>query len=137
MTKPLMELRMQSDELRIGIAEGSIEFAVRTVHMVNSLPKTPAGFAIASQVVRSGTSIGANLQEAQSALSKKDFIHSVNISLKEARETYYWLNILSKSGLLPPRKLILLLKENDEIIRILVTIVKRSRNNSALLTHNS
>ncbi|MBI2196934.1 four helix bundle protein [Candidatus Daviesbacteria bacterium] len=105
--------------------------------MVNSLPKTPAGYALASQVVRSGTSIGANLQEAQSAASRKDFIHLVNISLKEARETYYWLTILSRSQLIPSKKLGLLLKENDEIIRILVTILKKSRNNSALLTRNS
>ncbi|MFH1535985.1 MAG: four helix bundle protein [Patescibacteria group bacterium] len=131
------EFRVQSEELRIGIAERSIEFAVRIIPMVNSIPKTPAGYAIASQIVRSGTSIGANLQEAQSASSKKDFIHCVNIALKEARETYYWLTLLSRSQLIPPKKLCLLLKENDEIIRILVTIVKKSRNNSALLTRNS
>jgi four helix bundle protein len=134
---------MQSEELRIGITDRSLdtdrslEFAVRIVHMVNTLPRTPAGFALASQVVRSGTSVGANLQEAQSALSKKDFIHSVNISLKEARETYYWLQIISRSELIPIKKLGLLLKENDEIIRILVTIVKNAKKNSALLTHNS
>lgn len=128
---------MQSKELRIGIVERSIEFAVRIVHMTNSLPRTPAGYAIASQVVRSGTSIGANLQEAQSGSSKKDFIHSVNIALKEARETYYWLTIISQSELISLKKLSLLLKENDEIIRILVTIVKKSRNNSTLLTRNS
>lgn len=128
---------MSNEELRIGIVERSIEFAVRIVSMVNSLPKTPAGYAIASQVVRSGTSIGANLQESQSALSKKDFTHCVNISLKEARETYYWLIIISRSELITANKLSLLLKENDEIIRILVTIVKKAKNNSALLTHNS
>lgn len=128
---------MQSKELRIGIVERSIEFAVRIVHMANSLPKTPAGYALASQVVRSRTSIGANLQEAQSALSKRDFIHSANIALKESRETYYWLIIVSRSELLPIKKMSLLLKENDEIIRILVTIVKNAKNNSALLTHNS
>lgn len=108
---------MQNVELRISITDRTIEFAVRIVHMINSLPKTPAGFAISSQIVRSGTSIGANLQEA--------------------RETYYWLTIISRAKLIPSEKLSLLLKENDEIIRILVTIVKKSRNNSELLTRNS
>lgn len=121
---------MQNDQLRIDILERSTKFAVRIVKLANSLPKTPSGFALASQIVRSGTSIGANLQEAQSAISKKDFIHCVTISLKEARETYYWIEILHKSELVSASKVGLLSKENDEIIRILATIVKKTKINS-------
>src|SRR5581483_3997451 len=111
------------------IAARSTDFAVRIVKLTNLLPRNPAGYAIASQLVRSGTSIGANLQEAQSASSRKEFIYCVNISLKEARETFYWLDVISRSKLIENSELDLLLKENDEIIRILVTIVKRSKEN--------
>lgn len=128
---------MQSEELRNSIQERSFEFAVKIVALSGNLPKTPAGYAIASQIVRSGTSVGANIQEGQSAISRKEFIHCINIALKEARETEYWLKIISKSQLVVSQKLILLLKEIDEIIRILVVIIKRSRINSTLLTHNS
>lgn len=121
---------MTNDQLRIDILDRSIEFAVRIIALVNSLPKTPAGYAIAAQIVRSGTSIGANLQEAQSGSSRRDFIHSVNISLKEARETHYWLILISKSNILSSKELDLLLKENDEIIRILFAIVRKTKSNS-------
>ncbi len=121
---------MQNNELRIDITDRTIEFAIEVIVLVNSLPKTPAGYAIASQIVRSGTSIGANVQEAQSAHSKKDFTHSLNVALKEARETYYWLTLISRAKLTNSKELGLLLKENDEIIRILVTIIRKSKNNS-------
>lgn len=121
---------MQNDEFRIDITKRTIEFAVKVIILVNLLPKTPAGYAIASQIVRSGTSIGANIQEAQSAHSKKDFIHCLTISLKEARETYYWLTLIQESKLVLSAQLSLLMKENDEIIRILVTIIRKSKINS-------
>ncbi|EKD64956.1 MAG: hypothetical protein ACD_50C00232G0005, partial [uncultured bacterium] len=66
-------------------------FGVDIVRLANKLPKTPAGFAIASQIIRSGTSVGANVVEAQDAISKKEFIRMMFISLKECRETLYWL----------------------------------------------
>ena len=128
---------MQSEELRIKITQRTSGFGVLIIKLVNTFPKTPAGFALASQLVRSGTSIGANLQEAQSAASRKDFINCVNISLKEARETLYWLELINKSELITSDQLCLLIQENDEIIRILVAIVKKAKFNSALLTHNS
>src|SRR3989344_6570042 len=125
---------MSNAQLTINITSRSTRFAVSIIKLANLLPRTPAGFAIASQIVRSGTSIGANIQEAQSASSKKDFIHCMIISLKEARETFYWLLIIEKSHLITANKLTFLLKEIDEIIRILVTIIKKSKKNSELLT---
>lgn len=114
-------------EIKFGIAERSTKLAVKIIKLVNSLPRSTSGYAIGSQLIRSGTSIGANLQEAKSAFTKKDFIHCVLISLKEARETYYWLGLLKESEIIKSENLDLLLRENDEIIRILVTIVKKSK----------
>lgn len=121
---------MPNEELKITIQNRAIQFGIKIIGLVNSLPKTPAGFAIASQLIRSGTSIGANIHEAQSAASKRDFIHCMTISLKESREALYWLILLEHSELVEKEKTSLLLRENDEIIRILVTIVKKSKNNS-------
>ena len=113
--------------MRKEIEERTFRFGVRIVKLSNSLPKSPAGYAIASQIVRSGTSIGANIQEAQDGLSKKDFIHSMNISLKEARETRYWLEIIAEPELLDKNLLNDVLDENTQLIKILTTIVKNAR----------
>ena len=86
------------------IVERTFKFGVRIIKMGNALPKTPAGFALASQVIRSGTSVGANMQEAQSAFSRKDFIHCVQIALKEARETKFWIELITDSGILSQAK---------------------------------
>lgn len=122
---------MKNEELKVKIQDRSKNFAIQVITTANRLPRTPAGFAIASQIVRSGTSVGANIEEAQSAQSKKDFIHCLLIALKEARETLYWLKVIEESKLIGIN-LSLLRKENDEIIRILVVIIKKTRLNSSL-----
>lgn len=109
------------------IRHRTLKFSVAIIKLVALLPKNAAGFAIASQVVRSGTSIGANVEEAQDAASKKDFIRGLVISLKEARETQYWLKVIKESGLISEPKLDELLQEVTELIKILTTIVKRSK----------
>lgn len=109
------------------IVERTFKFGVSIIKIINFLPKTPAGYAISNQIVRSGTSIGANIEEAQDGFTRKDFIHSMNIALKEARETKYWLKIIAESELIPIKSLDNLLDENIQIIRILTTIVKNSR----------
>lgn len=83
------------------LLERFFKFAIEIIKLAGKLPKTPAGYAIASQIIRSGTSIGANSEEAQDAISRKEFLKTINISLKEARETCYWLKIIDHSGLLP------------------------------------
>ncbi len=113
--------KLQKRDLR----DRLFSFSVRIIGIATLLPKTPAGFAIASQIIRSGTSIGANCEEAQDAISRKEFLKSLNISLKEARETKYWLKIIQKTFLLPQEKLDDILKENDEIIAILTASVKK------------
>ena len=109
------------------IQERSFQFSIRIVRMAKFLPRNPAGFAIADQVVRSGTSIGANIAEAQDAASHADFTHCLNISLKEARETEYWLKLIVESGILPQAKMAPLLVEIVELVKILRASVKRLR----------
>ncbi len=109
------------------IRQRTLKFAVSIIKLTSLLPKNAAGFAIASQVVRSGMSIGANIEEAQDAASKKDFIRSMVIALKEARETEYWLRVIKEAELISGSKLDEGLQEVNELIKILTTIVKRSK----------
>ncbi|MBU0570049.1 four helix bundle protein [Patescibacteria group bacterium] len=104
-----------------------LKFAVRIIILSNKLPKTPAGFAIANQIVRSGTSIGANCEEAQDAFSRRDFLKSINISLKEARETRYWLMAIKASKMLPDSLVDFELGECEEIVAILTSSVKTTK----------
>lgn len=85
-------------------------------------------FVLSKQILRSGTSIGANVEEAIGAISKKEFTSKMGISLKEARETRYWLNLLSKSQLIK-KDYNKELKAIEEIINILTAIVKTSQGN--------
>lgn len=109
------------------IPERTFVFGVRVVRFSGSLPRTPAGFAIASQLVRSGTGIGANVEEAQDASSRKEFVRFMVIALKEARETLYWLRIIHESKMVTSSDLRDLLKEAQELVKILITSVKNSR----------
>ncbi len=109
------------------IAEKSIRFAVKIIQAVDKLPRTTAGIAIGNQLVRSGTSIGANTQEAQRARSKKDFQNCLQIALKEASETRYWLFIAGKSGLIMKNGN--LLNDLEEIIKLLSSIINKLKNN--------
>lgn len=115
---------------RKDILDRTFKFGIRVIKMGNSLPRTPAGYALASQLIRSGTSIGANIQEAQSAISKKDFIHCVQISLKEARETKFWIELITESSITPSAKTKLLIDESNQLISILTIIAKHAKINS-------
>ncbi|MCC5664177.1 four helix bundle protein [Nostoc sp. CHAB 5784] len=101
-------------------------FAIRIVKACCFLDEKSGVYRILSkQLLRSGTSIGANVREAQSAQSSKDFINKLEIALKEARETQYWLEILIESELVDRHKFQLLLQEANEIGKILVASTKR------------
>jgi len=84
---------------------------------------------LANQLLRSGTSIGANVSEAQAGQSKKDFISKMSISAKEARETHYWMRLLTASNIVPETKLADLTDEADQLIAILTSIVKTAQKN--------
>ena len=104
-----------------------LQFGVSIIKLVNQLPKTPAGFAIAHQLIRSATAIGANFVEAQDASSIKDFIQKLSIALREARETIYWLRTIQMSGLAVGILLNENVKEGNEIVAILISSVKSSK----------
>ena len=123
---------MANSEERMGKNQRDIEvrslaFAVRIIKLVNALPNGNAGSVIARQLMRSGTSIGANIEEAQGSASRKDFARRINVARGEARETLYWLRLLSASGLVSETRLRELMKETDELVSILTPIVKRSK----------
>lgn len=109
------------------IKERAFAFALRIVKMVNSLPRTTAGIEVGRQVIRSGPSIGANLEEADGAESKKDFVHKVGIARKEARETRYWLRLIYASKLLCNEEVKSLHSESDELVKILSTIITKAK----------
>lgn len=112
------------------IRERSFKFGVRIIQLTPLLPKTTAGFAIGNQIIRSGTSVGANIEEAQNCATKKEFIHTVTISLKEARETGYWLRLISETKLVDQATVLHLLGEVNELIKILTTIIKNTKTNN-------
>ncbi|NEO85341.1 MAG: four helix bundle protein [Spirulina sp. SIO3F2] len=112
------------------IEERTFAFAVRMVKLCQFLEEQ-LGVArtLANQLLRSGTSIGANVAESQAAQSRKDFIHKLEISLKEARETQYWLRLLIATELISIQRLQTLLDESIVITKILAKIVISTKKN--------
>jgi four helix bundle protein len=109
------------------VQEKSFEFAVSIVKYYKQL-KTQSEFAIANQLLRSGTSVGANIEEALGGSSKKDFINKMTIALKEARESKYWLRLIYESGI--DKNVAPLLTEANSLVNILSKIVKTSKDDS-------
>ena len=106
-------------------------FALRILKLVDALPKTTAGRALASQIVRSGTSIAANYRAACRAKSTADFIAKMGIVEEEADETLFWLELLEESDLVLAAKLTAIKQEADELIAITVASIKTARRNRA------
>jgi len=113
---------MQTD-----IVDRTFEFALQIVALTPLLRQSDEGRVIGKQLLRSGTSVGANVEEAESASSKDDFIYRMNVALREARETHYWLRLIKGSGLAKADQLDGLIAEADELRRILGAIVSSSR----------
>ena len=110
------------------IPERSFLFAVRIVRFCRFLEQQGSvSRTLAGQLLRSGTSIGANVEEAQAGQSKSDFTAKMSIARKEARETHYWLRVLVASDVVQQSKIDELLKESDELVRILTSIVKSAQ----------
>jgi len=112
------------------IKDRTYNFALRTIQVVQQLPLDTATKIIGRQVLRSATSIGANVEEATAAGSKDDFTYKMNIALKEARETHYWLRLLGDSRLIDKKTLNPVITEADEIKKILGAIVSKMRGKS-------
>ena len=109
------------------INDKSYNFALEIIKLVQKLPRNIAGIELGKQVIRSGTSIGANVEEAIGASSRKDFTHKMNISKKEARESRYWLRLIIDSQLYNKISTKKLLDEANELIKILTAIVKTTQ----------
>lgn len=116
---------MQREET--DLRERTKEFALRIVRMFSALPKTTEAQVLGKQVLRSGTSVGANYREAYRGRSRAEFISKCGDSLRELEETAYWLELLVDSGIVNPNKLSVLRQECDELTAIFVTILKRSK----------
>jgi len=119
---------MQREET--DLRERTKEFALRIVRMFSALPKTTGAQVLGKQVLRSGTSVGANYREAYRGRSKAEFIAKSGDSLRELEETAYWLELLEAGSIVKPDKLSALRQECDELTAIFVTILKRSKENS-------
>ena len=107
----------------------SYAFAIRIVKLSQFLQNEHKEYVLSRQVMKSGTSIGALVREAKYAQSSIDFIHKLSIALKEANETYYWLSLLYDTNYIKEKLFNSLLKDCDELISILVSIVKTTKNN--------
>src|SRR5690606_10794225 len=112
------------------IKDKSFDFAVRIIKFYKYFRKTEAPFdPILKQLLRSGTSIGANVHEAQGAITKKDFINKLQISLKEANESEYWINLLFKTDILNSEQFQSLENDCKELIKLLTSILKSLKSN--------
>jgi four helix bundle protein len=110
------------------IRERTFEFAVRIVKLCQHLDKTPGACrTLSGQLLRAGTSIGANVEEAQAGRSRADFIGKNSIALKEARECHYWLRIVIAAKIMPEKQIAELRDEAEEIKRVLGSIVVRTK----------
>jgi four helix bundle protein len=123
-------VRIESGELRMKIQERSFQFAVRIVKLCQFLNEKPGvGRTLSNQLIRSGTSIGANIEEAQGGQSRADFLAKMSIALKEARETHYWLKLLSAADVVKLELIAELQSEANEITAILTSIVRSTKEN--------
>jgi len=109
------------------IASKSYAFALRIVKAYKFLSLEQREFILSKQLLRSGTAIGALVKEAEHAQSKADFINKMNIALKEANETEYWLMLLKDSNFIDEKSFQSIAEENKELIRMLISIVKTSK----------
>ena len=109
-------------EVPYDIRERTFQFAVRVLRAIRQLPDDPATRVVAYQLAKSATSIGADVEEADGAESRRDFVHKMSIARKEARETRYWLRAV-RAAILDNKGFTALEQESDEIVRILSAII--------------
>ena len=105
-------------------------FAVRIVNLYKELKETKQEYILSKQLLRSGTSIGANTRESINAQSKNDFLNKLSIALKEADETEYWLELLYRTDYLDRNQYQSFQQDASELIKILTAIIKKLKSNS-------
>ena len=110
------------------LEERTLEFGKRIIRMAKELPKNTINFNLMNQVVRSGTSMGANYREANETETKKDFQFRMRISRKEGKETIYWLNLIIEANPQLKKRMDLLIQENTELVKIFASIIEKCKN---------
>ena len=121
---------MKEDNLK----DKSFLFAIRVVNLYGYLTSEKKEYVLSKQVLRSGTSVGAMVREAEHSESKKDFIHKMSIAQKEINESIYWFELLLATDFLKNEEFTSINTDAVELIKILTTIIKTSKSN---LTHNN
>ena len=111
------------------IADKSKLFALRIIKLHYFLLEEKKEYVISRQILKSGTSIGANVRESKNAQSNLDFINKLSIALKEADETAYWLELLVESSIIDQKQFDYLYTDLNEIISLLIAIIKTTKNN--------
>ena len=109
------------------IRDKSFAFALRVVKLAKYLEVEKRDFVLSKQVLRSGTAIGALVREAEHAESRADFVHKMNIALKETNETMYWLDLLRQGDYLDKQSYQSIAADSEELIKLLIAIVKTSK----------
>lgn len=115
---------MKSDNL---VQKKSYEFALALIEFLQKMPRNFVTFRLGDQLLRSGTSIGSNVEEAIGAYSRDDFIYKMNTALKETRETIFWLKLMRDARLVSGARSTPLIEESEQLRNILTSIVRTSR----------
>ena len=110
-----------------GLRDRMKQFALRVIHLYGSLPKSPTAQVMGKQVLRSGTSVAANFREASRARSNAEFAAKLGIIEQELDETMLWFELLMESEIVPEGKLVPLHSEADELLRIIVASIKKTK----------
>lgn len=111
------------------ISDRLLDLAVRVMRLVEALPKSLAGKHVAGQLLRSGTSAGANYEEARGAESRADFIHKLGVAWKETRESFYWLKLIHRSEIIKPKLVERLLQDAESLSKILARSTSTAKKN--------
>ena len=113
------------------LREKSYAFALNIIRISRSIAEREKEFILSKQLMRSGTSIGANIEEALQGISKKDFTAKMSIALKESFETHYWIRLLSDSNLISANEASMIKNACSELMKMLTSIVRTSKGNGA------
>ncbi len=116
---------LKSNSLR----DRTFDFSIQIIKLISNFPNKTVYWKIGDQLLRSGTSIGANVTEAQGSLSKKEFISFYHIALKSAKETVYWLEILQKSNLIKESELSWFIDESNQLVKMLTSSILTLKRN--------
>ena len=115
---------------RFDLEDRLLAFSARIIRLVDALPNTRAANHLAGQLLRSGTSPYGNHGEVEAAESRKDFVHKLKVCLKELKETRRWLRLINKAKMLPTQRMVSILEETEELIRIFFTSIRTAEKNS-------